>query len=64
MLELVCGAYVVRKRNTKSAVWQQFGLRATRKASLVIKNRTNRYVKCAVKVCKPKEVTQQIYFNI
>ena len=37
MAELVCGAYVVKKRNTKSAVWQHFGLRATQEGVIVDK---------------------------
>ena len=37
MAELVCGAYVVKKKNTKSAVWQHFGLRATEEGVIVDK---------------------------
>ena len=37
MAELVCGAYVVKKRNTKSAVWQHLGLRATKEGVIVDK---------------------------
>ena len=37
MAKLVCRAYMVKKRNTKIAVWQHFGLRATEEGVIVDK---------------------------
>ena len=63
MAELVCGAYIVKKRSTKSTVWQHFGLRASQEG-VIVDNRINWYVKHAVGAYMLNEVRQQSYFNI
>ena len=64
MAELVCGAYIVKKGTLRALFGNILDSELPRKASLLTKNRINRYVEHAVGLYMLKEVTQPIFFNI
>ena len=63
MAEHVFGVYVVKKPNTKSKVWQNFGIMATEMGTLLKERKISQSVGHAEAAFKQKEATPQTYFN-
>ena len=57
MAEHVFGVYVVKKPNTKSKVWQNFGIMATENGKIIEREKDSDMA------FKRKEATPQTYFN-
>ena len=60
MAEKVHGLFLVKKKNTKSGVWQHFALKATENGS-VIENEQDR--DSVVKASLPRQATPLISIN-
>ena len=57
MAEHVFGVYVVKKPNTKSKVWKNFGIMATENGKIIEREKDSDMA------FKRKEATPQTYFN-
>ena len=61
MTESLFGWFLVRKRSTKSSMWQNFGLMATEDGMVIEKEQ---FVEHTVKVSSPKAATPQIISSV